>query len=233
MADDVHALAAAYALDALDPEERRRFESHYPDCDACRIEVDQFRETVAHLGAAAPSTLPGHLKARVLAEVGQTPQLPPIVTPGPKRQWLRPVLAVAAVVILVLGLAGVLYARHGSTTEDAGRELSQVLAAPDTQTIKLEGTGQGTLRVVYSQEEGKAVLVGAGLPSAGPDRTYQLWSVNGTTVSSAGVFEPTPAGRVAAVVAAPAVPADLWGVSIEPAGGSPSATGKMIYQSTT
>jgi len=31
MSDDLHALAAVHALDALDPLERRRFEAHYPE----------------------------------------------------------------------------------------------------------------------------------------------------------------------------------------------------------
>ena len=33
---DLHTLTGAYALDALDPDERDAFEAHLPDCDPCR-----------------------------------------------------------------------------------------------------------------------------------------------------------------------------------------------------
>jgi anti-sigma factor RsiW len=36
---DIHQLAAAYALDALDDRERAEFEAHYPTCPVCRPEV--------------------------------------------------------------------------------------------------------------------------------------------------------------------------------------------------
>ena len=42
---DVHHLAAAYALDALDRHEREAFEAHYDKCDVCRSDVMEFRET--------------------------------------------------------------------------------------------------------------------------------------------------------------------------------------------
>ena len=33
---DLHELTAAYALDALDPEERETYEVHLAQCDRCR-----------------------------------------------------------------------------------------------------------------------------------------------------------------------------------------------------
>ncbi len=230
MTDDVHALAAAYALDALDPEERRRFEAHYPDCDACRTEVGEFRETAAHLGATTPTPLPDDLKARVLAEVSQTRQLPPRTSTSPAdRRWVRPVLAAAAAIVIV-AIAGGLYAWRSGGTGSGGGELAEVLGAPDAVTVRLGGTSPGTLRVVYSTDQGRAVVVGADVPDPGPGRTYQLWSVHGSTATSAGVFDPTSSGRVDEVVDAPAGPTDVWGVTNEPAGGSPAATGGMLYQ---
>ena len=38
---DLHHLAAAYALDALDDIERHEFERHYPTCDICSGEVEE------------------------------------------------------------------------------------------------------------------------------------------------------------------------------------------------
>jgi len=52
VSQDVHNLAGAYALDALDEVERLLFERHLASCAACRAEVDEFRLTASRLGAA-------------------------------------------------------------------------------------------------------------------------------------------------------------------------------------
>ena len=48
---DIHQLAAAYALDAVDERERAEFEAHYPTCPICRPEVAGFRETLSQVAA--------------------------------------------------------------------------------------------------------------------------------------------------------------------------------------
>ena len=63
---------AAYALGALDDHERDEFEAHLAECDDCRAELADFRETASMLAhavegpalrltrcASASSTLPG------------------------------------------------------------------------------------------------------------------------------------------------------------------------------
>ncbi|MEU9386205.1 zf-HC2 domain-containing protein, partial [Streptomyces sp. NPDC048279] len=42
--EDLHSLAAPYALDALEPGERRRFEKHLGGCDRCAAEVRALTE---------------------------------------------------------------------------------------------------------------------------------------------------------------------------------------------
>lgn len=46
---DVHHLAAAYALDALDDRERSAFEAHYGACEVCGTDVVEFRQTLTHV----------------------------------------------------------------------------------------------------------------------------------------------------------------------------------------
>jgi anti-sigma-K factor RskA len=65
----LHALSGAYALDAVEPAERARFERHLRGCAACQAEVRGFAETAAALGRAAAATPPPSLKGRVLADV--------------------------------------------------------------------------------------------------------------------------------------------------------------------
>jgi hypothetical protein len=64
-----HALAGAYALDALDPAERDRFERHLASCRTCPGEVRGYAAAAALLGLAAAVTPPPALKGRVLDAV--------------------------------------------------------------------------------------------------------------------------------------------------------------------
>ena len=50
--DQLHDLSAAYALDALDDEERAAFEAHLRDCESCRAEVGSLGNTVESLAYA-------------------------------------------------------------------------------------------------------------------------------------------------------------------------------------
>jgi anti-sigma-K factor RskA len=65
----VHALAGAYALDALEDAERDRFERHLTDCRSCTDEVRGFTATATMLGIAAAVEPPPELRPRVLAVV--------------------------------------------------------------------------------------------------------------------------------------------------------------------
>lgn len=56
--EDLHSLAAPYALDALEPGERRRFEKHLSDCDRCTAEVRALSEDAVRL-AWSTAALPG------------------------------------------------------------------------------------------------------------------------------------------------------------------------------
>ncbi|MCI9886858.1 anti-sigma factor [Micrococcales bacterium 31B] len=80
--DDIHLLTGAYAVDALDEVERRRFENHLEDCATCRTEVRSLLETAALLGGGAAATPPAGLRDSVLAAVARTPQAAPSVSPG-------------------------------------------------------------------------------------------------------------------------------------------------------
>jgi len=85
--NEIHDLAAAYALDALDPAEQDEFELHLAGCADCRAEVAELSEAAAGLvlTSSAPPP-PPELRAAVLAAVVGVEQLPP--TPGRPRRAL-------------------------------------------------------------------------------------------------------------------------------------------------
>ena len=77
MTSDLHHLAAAYALDALDVDERAAFEAHYSTCEICRTDVVDHRETAAGLAAGVAARPSDEVKRRVMAEISATRQLSP------------------------------------------------------------------------------------------------------------------------------------------------------------
>lgn len=90
--EDLHSLAAPYALDALEPAERARFERHLKDCDSCAAEVRALSEDAVRLAWSAAAPPPIAMRDRVLAAVRTIPQ-EPAVRPEPVRARPEPVRA--------------------------------------------------------------------------------------------------------------------------------------------
>ncbi|MEV0637112.1 anti-sigma factor [Streptomyces sp. NPDC050619] len=82
--EDLHSLAAPYALDALEPAERVRFERHLKDCEVCAAEVRALSEDAAKLAWSTAAPAPPALRDRVLAAVRTTPQEPAPQAPAPR-----------------------------------------------------------------------------------------------------------------------------------------------------
>src|SRR4051794_23152546 len=108
MKQELHALVGAYAVDALDDIERRRFEDHLAECESCAREARGLREAAAHLGTAVAQPPPPRLRERVLADVARVRPLPPQLSDVRDRRGRTPwLLTVAAAACLVVaGLMG-------------------------------------------------------------------------------------------------------------------------------
>lgn len=78
MSPDLHSLSGAYALDALDADERTAFEEHLRVCEACRDEVASFAEVTPLLAAGDEVAPPPSLRDRVLADARTIRQDPPL-----------------------------------------------------------------------------------------------------------------------------------------------------------
>ncbi|MFF4033366.1 anti-sigma factor domain-containing protein [Streptomyces sviceus] len=90
--EDLHSLAAPYALDALEPAERARFERHLKDCASCAAEVRALSEDAVRLAWSAAAPPPTAMRDRVLAAVRTIPQ-ESAVRPEPARARPEPVRA--------------------------------------------------------------------------------------------------------------------------------------------
>jgi anti-sigma factor RsiW len=74
---DLHTLAGAYAVDALDDDERQAVESHLAECAECAQEVRKLQAAAAKLGAAEETAPPPRMREAVLARISDVRQLPP------------------------------------------------------------------------------------------------------------------------------------------------------------
>lgn len=235
MTADVHALAGAYALNALPAEEQAFFERHLAVCEACRAEVAELQETAAKLAAGASAQPPAALRAKVLAAADVTRQLAP--EPGPPAErptaatWQRlrermlvPVAACLALV--VVALSGVLLTQRSQAPPESSAVVS-VLGAPDLETVELDLGASVPGRFLYSPTLDRGVLVAHGVADPGGHETYELWLIHDGTPVPAGLFRPE-GGAAIAEVEAPVRGAELVAVTIEPAGGSETPTGEVL-----
>jgi anti-sigma-K factor RskA len=244
MSPDIHTLTGAYAADALPEDERRFFEAHLAECDACAQEVAELQATAAILGAASYETPPPGMKSAVLAEIDRIRQEPPLTTAGgtaggrqsaaarAMARWTTNLAlpAAAVVVIVVLGLGAVvanLNARLGEV-ETASTSVTEVLAAPDAQLVAAEGPDGSHAQIVVSESRGEAVFVASGLEPAPHEHTYELWLIDDTGATPAGLFDVDDRGRATRIMTGDLASTLAIGVTVEPAGGSPQPTTEPI-----
>ncbi len=184
-ADALHDLTAAYALDALDPEDARRYEAHLARCERCQSELAELSESAGALAYATDAPAPSpELRARILSQArAERPNVVPL-----RSRWLRPLGAAAAVaagVAIGLGLwavslSGKLDRREADLA--AQQRVAQILAQPGSHKISFS---RGTL-VVGS--DGKGALLLNKLAEPGSGRTYEAWVADGGAPQPAGLF---------------------------------------------
>ncbi|MEU6248646.1 anti-sigma factor [Glycomyces sp. NPDC047010] len=253
MSTDDHALIGAWALDAVDPDERDRIQGHLDSCASCAQEADEMRETVARLADSTHADPPMRLRATVLARVHHTRQEAPATrAPEPERPDTRAARSRAARLSqrrgprpamghrrlrLALGAAGLAVAaafagvfatwsllpRTAPTESD---RVSAVLAAPDAEVAFTGAEGGGSVTVISSAGLDQAVVVVSGLPDTGADRAYQVWAVEGATPVSAGVMNPGDSSATMLIDGTSGI--EVIAVTEEPAGGSPTPTLPLV-----
>jgi anti-sigma-K factor RskA len=240
---EIHALSGAYAVDALDPDEKARFEEHLAACATCRAEVASLQEATALLAETSEAAPPPALRDRVLAEIRTVRPLPPEVpaaptTPAadttdstvaplrPRRRWTM--LAAAAAVLAIVGGGTVVYQQVSEPGQSVATDpVNRVLEAADAQrvTVTLPGNVRATL--IRSVTEGKAVLVTRNMPAAPQGKVYELWlQTTGGAMVPAGVMK--EAGSRTVLLEGDAAAATAAGITVEPEGGSTSPTSDPI-----
>lgn len=217
-------LLGAYALDAVDADERRAVEEYLAVEPRARQEVAEHRE-VATMLAWTSMSAPEGLWDRIAAELDEAPppprgELASVLSLGEHREarrrppagvWLAG-MAAAAVVGLIVGSA---VSGKDDGVPSLAAAVEQARADRDsliTRLVRADGT-VGAEAVI--DQDGHGFLIGDDLPELPDDLTYQLWGVIGEQVISLGVLGPSPETELFSA----SEPVSQLVVTIEPAGG--------------
>jgi anti-sigma-K factor RskA len=191
---------AAYALDALDSDERAAIEhelvAHLPGCQECAAMLRDFREVGSELAlAAAPRAVSAESERRLFAAIRSDQAA--LARPARRRGFIVRITAVAAVVALAasLSLNGVLVSRSHRSDASAARLAAavSVLGDPRAQNVALRGR-RGSLLLVYGPGA-RAVLIGRQVPAPPRGRVFELWLLRGGRTLAVRTFSPSD-GRV-------------------------------------
>src|SRR5215468_10570191 len=234
---DLHSLAAPYALDALNSgAEQDRFERHLNRCQNCISEVRGFRKTAARLSMAAARQPPPEMRDRVMAAVARTRQVP---AGDDAARHARPAARLRPLTRLAMvggALAAVVFAIALVNTQhqlnQANHQLSQAQAqlqaitavqtAADAKVIAKRTSVGGIVSVTSSASKRQMVLTTAGLPPLAAGKVYQLWLIGHlpNKIRSEGLLAPPHRGRTGPVLISGVLAGDTFGVTVEPAGGT-------------
>ncbi|MBZ0278691.1 MAG: anti-sigma factor [Anaerolineae bacterium] len=229
-------LIPAYALDALDTDERAAVESLLAtDAEAQALLADYQEMTdllvLAAPARVAPAHLTGDLRRRLAAERPSAPALTIIAATHPRSRprWLITGLAAAAV--LVIGLLAVLL-RPAPADAPAQTLFTQLSTQADMRRIALTPgivTDTVTGEMIASADGTLAVIRVERLPQIATDQTFQLWMVDANGPHSGGIVQFTSLEQdnyIALPLNGRSIDEFVsFGMSIEPQGGSPNPNG--------
>ena len=210
-----------HALGCLRGRDLGRVRRHLRRCDACRGDLASWVAVADELAfALAPVEPPPGLEERILRRL-----------PAPRRGRRRllaprPAFGWAALGLVLLASAGLNVALWRRT-----RGVEALYAA--ARTVSLIGTQAApgaSGRLVPSIDGRRAKLHVEGLPPLASGRQYQLWLIKEGARVSGGVFSVSAGGSAVLAVEAPVPLATYtgFGVTVEPAGGSPGPTGQRV-----
>jgi len=254
--DEVDDLAAAWALDAITPDERAAIDLHLLSCTRGHPLISECSEAAALLALSLDETAPppalGHrimdVAGRPAEASGQAPLAFPVASTRPERGLLRTsagwwavtagVAAVLAVAAIGLGAWGVqqhaqLVAQRTATRSEAAPMSAalQALAAGGS-VVRTEAPAPYAPLVLIQPKDGSAAYVLVSWSPAPAGKSYQAWFLrSGQAPQSAAVFSGASSGIEVVRLDGPILGVQSLAVTLEPAGGSSRPTSQPFLVS--
>jgi len=257
-ADTFREMVEAYALGALDTDERVALEAHLASgCADCMKAIEEARWLVSQLAYYAPDAVPSDmLKGRLMQTVRAEAKAAPISTSSAKSTipvWMwAGVAALLVFSIYSAWTARLLERQTREVNERAAAELRQlqqtnqellaakreamILTDPASVKIALAPSGKDmpSLEAMWHSQLGLCVM-GHKVPMPGSHRVLQLWLIpkaQGAKPMPSVTFWPEPDGRIAKLVMDPPEAMQevkALAVTEEPSGGSPQPTSAPMW----
>jgi hypothetical protein len=232
----IEELLGAFALDAVDDDERDLVEAHLAGCPRCRAEVEGHRETAALL-AQGGERAPEGVWDRITEALDESPpalDLAPVARRTIPLRVAAVTMAVAAAVALFLGVT---LGRHDNHRLDRIDQLVQAiqeanvnsaafaaLSDPAAEQVKLASAdGKASARVVRLPD-GTGYLVPGTLAPLPAGRVYQLWAVRADAKISLGVLGADPGVSAFRMTG----PVSAYAVTEEAAGGVATTSNQPV-----
>ncbi|MCB0026845.1 MAG: anti-sigma factor [Anaerolineales bacterium] len=219
--DEIREILPDYALSLLDQSERAQVVAHLAGCPSCRAELADYTTVVDKLPLAAPIVDPSPaLKARLRQRIA--PEQQPAAVSWWERLFGRsaparwqPVLGLAALVLL---LSVVIW-------QLAGRDANSQITLSPTEVAP---AASGLINITADGRT--ATLAVTGLPELPADQQYQLWLIVDGQRQSGAIFSVDEGGGATVPIdaARPLAEYGAFGITVEPAGGSPGPTGARV-----
>lgn len=236
--EELEELASAFALEALELEQREDYPRHLQGCDVCRGLVGSFQTFAGLLPEALEDVAasPG-LKDRILSQARQVGTEPEHATRGLRgwqwTSWLtsKPVRVSAALFLLVAGLVAWNISLQLTSNADGEltakqRNLIEAIRG-GAALFELSGTEiapDAGARLFQTPDGITVFLLVRNLPPLLQDQEYEVWSITDDVATSVGTFALASVLEQPVTLAADFSGAGAIGISIEQKGGSP--TGK-------
>jgi anti-sigma factor RsiW len=197
---EIEELLGAYALDALDPDERAIVDQHLASCPRCQAELADHLEVAALLGNTG-TPAPEAVWTRIAASLEEpppalrlaiTPAAPPLgwsmVERSSRARRVNRVLvgAVAAAVLVIVGLGAQIVHQERRIDDMAaaisaqGLQSDMVRAMSDPNSHKMtlaSPIGEPMSAAAVMTESGRGYFMATAMPALADDQTYQLWGV--------------------------------------------------------
>lgn len=228
--DDIEELLAGYVLGSLSGDDAaeadRLLTEHVPGCADCRATLDAFQAVAGELALDAPAAAPPDtLRARLRRE------LEPRGRWGGRRNAGR-IVAVAASVVLVVGVGGVAVSQRG---DGDGLVAGDALARADLLDVTSAAVSpQATTRPlgpateIVSPATERLFVYGVNVPTPPAGDVYRVWATAGTP-TYIGDFLPNDDGIVLLEITLDASSVGPLLVSVEPAGSTPTEPGEAVW----
>lgn len=242
-------LIPLYVLDALPEDERQQVDGLLATDDEARALLASYQQVESVLLLTTPhQAAPADLKSRLMAQVStagtsasftsddrndnrtdnhsDNGSLSAGLWRGDGKPLLSVLLPAAATLVLLIGLFLTIQGLPDGTTTPQSL-YAQLMDQPESERVALVGhlSEDITGELIIGADGQQAVIRVEALPQLADDEAFQLWLIDAAGAVSGGVYRLTEPGAhyIALPLERSAYTYERFGVSLEPAAGSPFA----------